>query len=74
MGRPRGNGGEVNWGSWREFLAMGGYALYVWGAYVVTAAALVVEMALLRRRRRHALEGVSRYHSFIAESPREAAS
>lgn len=51
---------------------MGGYALYVWGAYGVTVAALCAEVALLRRRRRSALDGVNRYHSRIAGSPHEA--
>jgi len=35
-----------------EFLAMGGYAIYVWGAYGVTAAALAVEVLLLLKRKR----------------------
>ena len=35
-----------------EFFAMGGYGFYVWGAYGVTALALVVELIALRSRRR----------------------
>jgi len=35
-----------------EFLAMGGYAPYVWGSYLVMAGLLVVEMLQLRYRRR----------------------
>ena len=36
-----------------EFFQMGGYAIYVWPAYLVTAAALVVTLvAPLRRRAR----------------------
>jgi heme exporter protein D len=35
-----------------EFFAMGGYALYVWGAYGVTAAALAIEVFLLLKRQR----------------------
>jgi len=38
-----------------EFLAMGGYGFYVWGAYGVTALAIVVEIVALRARRRAAL-------------------
>ena len=45
----------MNWGSWSDFLSMGGYALYVWGSYVVAAALVVVEIVLLRSRRRAAL-------------------
>ena len=46
----------MSWGSWSEFWGMGGYALYVWGSYGVTAAAIVVEIVALRLRRRAALE------------------
>ncbi len=35
-----------------EFLAMGGYAPYVWGSYLVMAGFLLVEMVQLRYRRR----------------------
>jgi heme exporter protein D len=45
----------MNWGSWSEFFSMGGYALYVWGSYAVTAALIIVETILLRNRRRAAL-------------------
>jgi heme exporter protein D len=33
-----------------EFLAMGGYAWYVWGAYGVTFLLLSVEIVLLKKR------------------------
>src|SRR5207245_10138417 len=42
--------------SMKEFLAMGGYGLYVWGAYGVTFLLLGVEMALLARRSRKCSE------------------
>jgi heme exporter protein D len=35
-----------------EFFSMGGYALYVWGAYVVTFAALLLEIIFLIKRSR----------------------
>jgi heme exporter protein D len=41
----------VNWGSWENFWAMGGYGLYVWGSYAMTAAVLAIEMFLSRKRR-----------------------
>ena len=44
----------MSWG-WSEFWAMGGYGLYVWGSYGVTAALVAVEIALLKARRREAL-------------------
>ena len=45
----------MNWTSWNDFFAMGGYALYVWGSYAVTFALIAVEVVLVRRRRRVAL-------------------
>lgn len=43
----------MNWNSASEFFAMGGYGLYVWGSYAVTAAFMLAEpvMASLRHRR-----------------------
>ena len=40
----------MNWGSAGEFFAMGGYGLYVWGSFGVTAAALLIETLLVRKR------------------------
>ncbi len=42
----------MNWHSWQDFFAMGGYALYVWGSLGATGAALLLEIFLLARRRR----------------------
>ena len=42
----------MQWGSVSEFLAMGGYGLYVWGAYAVTAVVIAAEVAALIRRGR----------------------
>jgi len=37
-----------------EFFAMGGYAFYVWGAYVSTAVIMLWEVgSLCRRTQRH---------------------
>jgi heme exporter protein D len=52
----------MQWGSVSEFLAMGGYAFYVWGSYLVTAAVLAAEVWLLRRRGRTLRHAVSRKH------------
>jgi heme exporter protein D len=35
-----------------DFLAMGGYAGYIWGAYGVTFLLLAVEVLLLLKRKR----------------------
>lgn len=39
----------------REFLAMGGYALYVWGAYGLSAAVLAFNAVVPRIRERQLL-------------------
>ena len=44
--------------SFAEFLAMGGYGFYVWGAYVVTVALIAVETIAVRWRLRSARESV----------------
>lgn len=40
----------MNWGSASEFFAMGGYGLYVWGSYGMTALFMIVEVVLARKR------------------------
>ncbi|MES2423731.1 MAG: heme exporter protein CcmD [Pseudomonadota bacterium] len=41
----------MNWSSVSDFLAMGGYGLYVWGSFGMVAAALIAEVVLLKARR-----------------------
>ena len=50
----------MSWGSPAEFFAMGGYALYVWGSYAVSALGIAAELALLARRRRTLLRRLGR--------------
>lgn len=45
----------MNWRSLGEFLAMGGYGLYVWGAYAMVLVLMLCEPALAARRHRQAL-------------------
>ena len=47
----------MNWSGPSEFFAMGGYALYVWGAYGVTAACLLTDPTPAARRPRGARGG-----------------
>ena len=47
----------MNWASASDFFAMGGYALYVWGSYAVTAGLIALEVIMLILRRRNALKG-----------------
>ncbi len=42
----------MHWNSLNDFLAMGGYAGYVWGSFGATALMLIGEPLLLARRRR----------------------
>jgi heme exporter protein D len=41
--------------NWAEFFAMNGYAFYVWGSYGVALLVFVIEIALVRNRRKNAL-------------------
>jgi heme exporter protein D len=43
----------MNWNSASEFWAMGGYGLYVWGSFGVTALVMGVEvvLAILRHKK-----------------------
>lgn len=44
----------MHWNSVSDFLAMGGYAFYVWGSLGVTALGMLLE-PLLVARHRHAV-------------------
>ncbi len=44
----------MNWGSFAEFVHMGGYGLYVWGSYAMVVVAFAVEISLVRYRNRQA--------------------
>jgi heme exporter protein D len=50
----------MNWTSPADFFAMGGYGLYVWGAYGVTAACMALDPILAARRHRRALGEAAR--------------
>ena len=50
----------MQWNSVGEFFAMGGYGLYVWGSFGVTALALIIEPLLLRKRQRDVIDSLRR--------------
>jgi heme exporter protein D len=50
-----------------DFFAMGGYAWYVWMAYGAVALAIVVEIVVVRARRRRAFEQL---RMSVNETPR----
>ena len=45
----------MNWGSVSEFLAMGGYGLYVWGSYGVIAFCMAADALIAVKRHRAAV-------------------
>lgn len=50
----------MNWGSPAEFFAMGGYALYVWGSFVVCLIIMVMEPILAKKRQKDILRALRR--------------
>jgi heme exporter protein D len=49
----------MSWGSAQAFFDMGGYGLYVWGAYGVTALVMAAQPLWLARRLRRRLDEAS---------------
>ena len=47
------------WSSAAEFFAMGGHGFFVWTAYAVCAACMMVEPLLARQRHRYALRNAA---------------
>ncbi|MBA3903641.1 MAG: heme exporter protein CcmD [Rhodocyclaceae bacterium] len=58
----------MKWNSLGEFLAMGGYAFYVWGSFGACAALMIVEPILVRLRRKNALQELKREIAASAEN------
>lgn len=50
----------MNWNSWSDFWSMGGYGLYVWGSYAVTALFMATEIVLLVLRKGSILQHLGR--------------
>jgi heme exporter protein D len=42
----------IHWNSFSDFLAMGGYGLYVWGSFGVTVLIMAVEPIVVARNRK----------------------
>jgi heme exporter protein D len=53
------------WNSWNDFWAMGGYGLYVWGSFGVSALCIALEMLWVKNARAQALAQIA--HELIAE-------
>ena len=54
------------WNSWNDFWAMGGYGLYVWGSFGVTALCIALEMLWVKNARAQALTQIA--HELVAET------
>jgi len=50
------------WNSLSEFIAMGGYADYVWGSFGVTALLMAIEVLQARYARHHAVQRLRYLH------------
>lgn len=48
------------WNNWSDFIAMGGYAGYVWGSVGVTFVLLVLEPLLIGQHRRATIARLKR--------------
>jgi heme exporter protein D len=48
----------MQWKRVSEFFAMGGYALYVWGGFGLTAVVMVLEGLQIRRQRAELLNNL----------------
>ncbi len=53
----------MKWSSVSDFLAMGGYGLYVWGSYAVAMALMLIEPVLASRRHQQALRDLNESNS-----------
>lgn len=57
----------MDWASWDEFWAMGGYGLYVWGSYAAAFIAILIEIILLGRGHKQTLQRLKRMKTWESE-------
>ena len=57
----------MQWASWSDFWAMGGYGLYVWGSYFVFVIAFLIEIILLRRGRSETFKRLKRMQKWESQ-------
>ena len=50
----------IHWKSFADFIAMGGYGLYVWGSFGVTALIMIIEPIMVARNRRTTIARLKR--------------
>ena len=50
----------IYWNSFSDFLHMGGYGLYVWGSFGVTALIMIAEPIVVARNRKNTISRLKR--------------
>ncbi len=50
----------IHWNSFSDFMAMGGYGLYVWGSFGLTALIMIVEPIVVARNRKTTIARLKR--------------
>ena len=50
----------IHWNSFSDFLAMGGYGLYVWGSFGLTALIRIVDPIAVARNRKTTIARLKR--------------
>lgn len=51
------------WNSLADFLNMGGYALYVWGAFLVNALIFIIEPIWLKRQKQKNIQNIKVFYT-----------
>ncbi len=54
------------WHSFSDFWAMGGYAVYVWGSFGMTAALVWAEIAWAKQARRKLVQNIQAERASVA--------
>ncbi len=62
----------MNWGSPSEFFAMGGHGLYVWGSFGVLMLFILIELIVVRKRRKNLVQRLKRQVSARAKMVEKA--
>ena len=50
----------IHWNSFGEFIAMGGYGLYVWGSFGATVLIMAIEPIVVSRNRKTTIPRLKR--------------
>ncbi|MBS1140013.1 MAG: ccmD [Proteobacteria bacterium] len=50
----------IHWNSFADFIAMGGYGLYVWGSFGATALVMAIEPIVVARNRKNTIARLKR--------------